>query len=231
VEGAKSVQETLLSTFSIETLFVTEDFLNQHINLIEKRLREDRIVRVKEQELTAIGTLQTNNAALALVSMRENTPLVIHEEYALALDDVRDPGNLGTILRIADWYGIRKMICSQETAELYNPKVISASMGSFLRIQVYYTDLPTYFQQNSVPVYGAVLDGENVHQTRFPGKGIILLGNESKGIHSSLFPFLQKRIRIPRYGEAESLNVAIATAVICDNIRRFSDSAHAGGNL
>ena len=223
VEGAKSVQEILLSTFSIETLFATKDFLNQHINLIEDKLKDDKIMQVKEQELAVVGTLQTNNAALALVSIRENAPLVVNNEYALALDDIRDPGNLGTILRIADWYGIRKMICSPETAELYNPKVISASMGSFLRIQVYYTDLVTYFQQNYAPVYGAVLDGENVHQMHFPGKGIILLGNESHGIHQNLLPFLQKKIHIPRYGGAESLNVAIATAVICDNIRRFND--------
>lgn len=220
VEGAKSVQEILASSFSIETLFVTDDFLNQHNNLISGKLNNNQVELVGEDELTAVGTLQTNNAALALVKIQDNTQFIVEDEYALALDDVKDPGNLGTILRIADWYGIRKVICSPETAELYNPKVIGASMGSFLRVSVFYTDLVSYFQQSQLPVFGAVLEGENIHQMQFPERGIILLGNESHGIHESLHPFIQKKVSIPRFGGAESLNVAIATAIFCDNIRR-----------
>ncbi len=220
VEGAKVVLEVLNSSYSIETLFATEDFLQHHFSLINLRLKDGQVETVSEHILAETGTLQTNNAALALVKIQENVPLFVKNEYALALDDVRDPGNLGTILRIADWYGIRKIICSPETAELYNPKVISASMGSFVRVQVYYTNLPTFFQQTSLPVFGAVLEGENIHQLHFPAEGILLLGNESHGIHENLYPLLHQKISIPKFGSAESLNVAIAAAVICDNLRR-----------
>ncbi len=224
VEGAKSVQEILQSSFLIETLFVTEDFLNLHNYLVSKKLKENQVEVVSEQTLEEIGTLQTNNAALAVVNSPDNTPLGVENEFVLALDDVRDPGNLGTIIRIADWYGIRKIICSPETAELYNPKVISASMGSFTRVRLYYTDLGYFFQQHSVPVYGAVLEGDNIHSVSFPKEGILLLGNESRGVDKVLMPFLSQKVSIPQYGGAESLNVAIATAVICDNMRRISNS-------
>ena len=222
VEGAKSVVEVLHSGFSIETLFATEDFLRQHFSTVKNKLKDEQVVQVSEQMLAGAGTLKTNNAALALVKTNENTPFTVSNEYALALDDVRDPGNLGTIIRIADWYGIGKIICSPETADLHNPKVIAASMGSFVRVQIYYTDLPAFFRQNQVPVFGAVLEGENIHQMHFPGEGIFLLGNESHGINENLYGFLHQKISIPRFGEAESLNVAIATAVICDNLRRPS---------
>src|SRR5690606_15106813 len=135
----------------------------------------------------------------------------------------RDPGNLGTIIRIADWYGIKKLIFSEETADIYNPKVLNASMGSFTRISFFYTDLEEYLRGIPFPVYGAFLEGENLHRKNFKPEGIILMGNESNGISGKLASLVTDKLTIPPFGQAESLNVAVATAVICDNFRRNSN--------
>jgi TrmH family RNA methyltransferase len=183
-----------------------------------------RVEIVSADELSRVGTLESNNAAIAVVRTKENHPLLAESgEIVLVLDDVRDPGNLGTILRIADWYGIYKIICSRTTAEVYNPKVISASKGSFARVRWYYTDLVDYLQNRAdqQPVYGAFLGGENIHSMPFGQEGgYLVMGNEANGIHSELIPVLTQKITIPRFGGAESLNVGIATAVILDNWRR-----------
>jgi TrmH family RNA methyltransferase len=139
--------------------------------------------------------------------------------WVLALDQVRDPGNLGAIVRIADWYGISDIVCSTQSVDFFNPKVIAATMGSFIRVKVYYTDLPQWLSTNKVMVFGAVLNGLNVHQTQFKKYqgGIIVLGSESHGISSEVLPHITQKITIPRFGGAESLNVAMATAIILDN--------------
>ncbi len=221
VEGTKSVLELFSSDYSVQILFVTQDFYNEHIRLLKKQSFECQVV--DQIELEKSGVFQSNNACLAVVSAKLNKPLFVEgNEYLLMLDDVRDPGNLGTILRIADWYGIRKIICSEETTDIYNPKVIAASMGSFTRVQTYYCDIAHYLQNHTrnTPVYGAFLEGENVHAMPFTPEGILIMGNESQGIRPELTSFVTHKIHIPRYGGAESLNVGIATAVICDNIRR-----------
>jgi TrmH family RNA methyltransferase len=139
----------------------------------------------------------------------------------LVLDDIRDPGNLGTIIRIADWYGIKSIICSETTAELFNPKTISASMGSIFRINVFRRDLESFFkEQSGIAVYGALLNGDNVHKTTFDKEAYVVIGNESNGIRETLLPFIEHPITIPKLGGAESLNAAMATAIICDNIFR-----------
>jgi TrmH family RNA methyltransferase len=137
------------------------------------------------------------------------------------LDEVRDPGNLGTIIRIADWYGINKLIFSTHTAEFYNPKVIQSSMGSFTRVQFYYGDLAQAFQDWKLPVYGAFLEGESIHELVNPTPGVLLLGNESQGISKEVEKWVSSKITIPSFGKAESLNVAIATAIFCDNFKRL----------
>ena len=140
------------------------------------------------------------------------------------LDDVSDPGNLGTIIRIADWYGIRKIVCSESTTDFYNPKVIAASKGSFTRVKLMYTDLENYLQKNAGEkmVAGAFLNGVNLYDFKFPIQkgGFIVMGNESNGVGQEVESYITDRITIPRFGEAESLNVGIATAVILDNLRR-----------
>jgi TrmH family RNA methyltransferase len=169
-----------------------------------------------------VGQYQSNDAALAVVQMKPNQAFTpVKGELILALDEVRDPGNLGTIIRIADWYGIKKLIFSSHTAEFYNPKVIQSSMGSFTRVQFYYGDLIQAFQEWKLPVYGAFLEGESIHQLTNPVPGVLLLGNESQGISKEVEKWVSSKVTIPSFGNAESLNVAIATAIFCDNFKRL----------
>src|SRR5690606_21001183 len=161
---------------------------------------------------------QENNAALAVAAIPSNKTFSIDiNKYTLVLDGINDPGNLGTIIRIADWYKLAGIICSMNTVELYNPKVLHASMGSFIHVNIYYTHLASYLSQLELPILGTFTDGQNIHdpQTKWPPAGLILIGNESKGISQELMPYIQQRISIPKYGQAESLNAAIATAIIC----------------
>ena len=222
VEGAKSVLELLASAFTVKTLLGTEVFLQQHKNLLAQQLTDDQVVKVDEATLSGLSYFKNNNAALALAALPSVSPAPLVSGYALALDNIRDPGNLGTIIRVADWYGIRQVICSEETTDAYAPKVISASMGSFLRVPVAYVDLSSYLSSVEVPVYGAVLDrGIDLHHQPIRGVGgVILLGNESAGIRPELESYIREHVHIPRYGGAESLNVGVAAAVICDNLMR-----------
>jgi TrmH family RNA methyltransferase len=219
VEGEKSVLELLRSDFKVQQLFGTLDFINRHANILHSSSLE--VVEVKPDELGGLGEFSTNNAALAIAAMKPTQePILPNDEFVLMLDDIRDPGNLGTIIRIADWYGITSIIASSETADFYNGKVIHSSMGSFTRVHVYYTDLPSFLEKNTLPVFGTFLDGANVHELQYGPGGIIVIGNEANGISHDVEKRVTQRITIPRYGQAESLNAAIATAIICDNIRR-----------
>jgi TrmH family RNA methyltransferase len=156
--------------------------------------------------------------------MKPNTaPVIEKNTFNLMLDDIRDPGNLGTIIRTADWYGIKNIIVSEETADVYNSKVIQSSMGSFIRVNVFYTSLEEYLGKNKLPVFGTFLDGDNAHTLNFGLGGIVVIGNEANGISKAVERFVTRRITIPRFGHAESLNAAIATAVICDNLRRTQE--------
>jgi RNA methyltransferase, TrmH family len=168
-----------------------------------------------------LGEFQSNNTVVAVAEMKPNQSFQLPPHtFGLVLDDIRDPGNLGTIIRTADWYGINHIIASEETADFYNPKVISATMGSFTRMNIFYTSLPEYLSETKTKVFGAFLDGKNVHEITFDSGGFIVIGNESRGISPDVEKLVSERITIPRFGKAESLNAAIATAVICDNIRR-----------
>jgi len=215
IEGAKSVEELLTSDYEVVKVLGTPEFLAGLNSPVRGEVTE-----VAESTLDGLGDFQTNRTALAIARMKPNIPLhVADEEYALVLDNIRDPGNLGTIIRTADWYGVRKIIASPETADFYNPKVISATMGSFTRVQVYYAELAQYLSRCKLNVYGAFLEGKDVHQVEFVGGGIILIGSESHGISGDLDRFVTQKITIPRYGQGESLNAAIATAVILDTVR------------
>lgn len=222
VEGAKSVLELLASDFEVEMVVATDKFYKENTRSLEKQ--PFRVEIATPDELVRAGTLQSNDAALAVVKTKSNDFLYAEEgEYVLVLDDIRDPGNLGTMIRIADWYGIRKMVCSLTTTDWYNPKVVAASKGSFTRVQGFYTDLKTYFEgrlASEVSVYGTFLEGKNIHQITFTKTGYIVMGNESNGIGSEVEKFVTDKITIPRFGEAESLNVGIATAIVLDNWRR-----------
>lgn len=216
VEGRKSVRELLASDYDVVMVLGTPAFLSG----IHART-ETEVVEASEPDLVSLGTFESNDGALAVARMRAEGLLFPAEgEWMLALDDIRDPGNLGTIIRIADWYGIGKIVASLETADQYNPKVISASMGSFLRVNLCYAELSTYLEAVGVPVAGAFLDGESLHGLSFGDSGILVIGNESRGISDAVAGRVTMRVTIPGYGGAESLNAAAATAVILDNLRR-----------
>lgn len=224
VEGEKVVAELLASNWSLHALYATSEFVAQYTHLIHQAGITP--VHCTATELSDMGTLVSNDAALAVVNCptAADTLPPTSDEWVLALDDINDPGNLGSLLRIADWYGIQRMVCSPQTTELYNPKVIAASKGSFLRVQVDYQPLDTFFDAlpANTTVLGAYLDGESIHtfQPQQHG-GILLLGSEAHGISSALAARVTQRITIPAFGTAESLNVAVAAAVLCDNLRRI----------
>jgi len=216
VEGEKSVLELISSSFEIDFLLVTSEFFNKFESKIRDRSIPYEIV--SQNEIEKVGTLETNDSAIAIVKQKINSaPEIKNNEIILALDEIKDPGNLGTIIRIADWYGIKNIIASKETVDFYNPKVITATKGSFSRINIFYTDLNHFLSKTDLPILGSFLDGENIHKTKFPISGILIMGNESSGISKEIEKLVTKKITIPAYGKAESLNVAIATAVILDN--------------
>lgn len=220
VEGAKSIQELLKSDYKINQLVLTEEFYKSCHKQVDA-LGDAELVLCSQAEIEQAGTFGSNDAGIALVEMQEFA--FVEPEpgnYCLMLDDVRDPGNLGTIIRIADWYGIKSIVCSEQTAEFYNPKVIASTMGSFTRLKPHYCNLEDILQKTSLPVFGALLDGNSVHQSAFPGTGFLIMGNESQGISKELMKYITQPITIPQFGRAESLNVAVATAVILDNIKR-----------
>ena len=211
------MQEVLASDYSVALLCGTEAFLQgcRHAD----RARE--VVETSEKQLSALGSVETNNAALAVVRMKPATePRITSDTFSLVLDDIRDPGNLGTIIRTADWYGMRQVVASEETADVYSPKVINATMGSFLRVSVHYVALEKFLSTVKVPVFGTFLDGEDIHRVPFGKGGLLIIGNESRGISPGVARLVTKKVTIPRYGQAESLNASVATAVLLDNLRR-----------
>lgn len=219
VQGLKSVQELLDSNFQIELIAGTTGIMqNLEFSSEEKR---GEWISVSAKELDLMGTFQTNDSVLAVAKMKENLPMLpSSNEFVLALDDIRDPGNLGTIVRTADWFGISKIVASASTTDIYNPKTISATMGSFCRVGVTYTDLPAYLSKCSIPVFGAFLEGANVHSENFGAGGILVIGNESNGISESVKKWVTQKVFIPGFGKAESLNAAIAAGIILDNVFR-----------
>jgi len=222
IEGAKSVLELLNSDFKIEFVLSTKEFQQKYSSILTQH--NALLETVTAEELQGLGSFQTNDSCLAVAKTKQNDFLSPEKtEYVLVLDDVRDPGNLGTIIRVADWYGIHKIICSNDTTDIYNPKVITASKGSFLRVNVFYTDLPVYLAENAAGknIIGAFLGGGSLYDFNFStAGGFIVMGNESNGIGEAVTSFVTHKITIPRVGDAESLNVGIATAVMLDNLRR-----------
>lgn len=229
VEGEKSVLELLASGWPLVQLFASEGFLQKYAPLVADC--PEKITQATASELTQLGTLVSNQSALAIAEIPEDKPL-IHQsgEWLLALDQINDPGNLGTILRIADWYGLHQVVCSPETAEIYNPKVLAASKGSFLRVQVSYQPLEPFLQAlpEETPLLGAFLEGESIHQLQLADPdqgGVLVMGSEAQGISSGVAALITRKITIPAFGQAESLNVGVATAIICDNLKRLEAAA------
>ncbi|WP_333876869.1 TrmH family RNA methyltransferase [Flavobacterium sp.] len=215
-EGVKVIQELLSANFVPQYLFVTEAD-SDVFGTVEK-------IVVNENEMKKISALSTPSSCLAVFKM----PKPVDPDYKgliVALDDIRDPGNLGTIIRLCDWFGVRDLLCSKTTVDLYNPKVIQATMGSVARVRVTYVDLPSYLAETSLPVFGTFMDGQNIYKEKLPAEGIIVFGNEANGISPTLETQIKNRIAIPRFGDlqqTESLNVATATAICLSEFRRSS---------
>ncbi len=211
-EGPKVVGDLLNSKFKLKEGFATKDFKVQGSSFNE----------INEKELEGISALTTPNQVLAVFEATNEKPDVgsLKQELVIALDDIRDPGNLGTIIRIADWFGIGHILCSESCVDVFNPKVIQATMGSIARVNVYYADLDTVLKESET-VYAAVLDGKSIYSQKLTSKGVILIGNESKGVSEKLMKHVTDKISIPKFSSgADSLNAAVATAVICSEFKR-----------
>mgnify|MGYP000697333368 CR=1 FL=1 len=209
VEGDKMVQEIVeLWPQSIKLLCSTHeayaDCENSHI--------------IDERDMKSISNLKTPASSLAVVKMP--SLIATKKDLILAIDGVQDPGNMGTILRTADWFGVDEIICSKETVDIFNPKVIQSSMGSLFRIPVKYGNLATMMTEYKLPTFGALLDGENIYESDLPQKALIVMGNEGNGISSEIRKHIDHSLLIPQFGEAESLNVSIATGVILSEFKR-----------
>ena len=182
-------------------------------------LKDISVTAINETELERISQLTTPNKVLAIVKKFETNEPGIKERISLVLDAIRDPGNLGTIIRIADWFGISQIICSADCADMYNSKVVQATMGSIARVNVFYTDLPVWLKQRSgVRIYAAMLEGKDVTKMSTIKEGLIIIGNESMGIDKEVLQYANEKISIPRKGSAESLNAAVATGIILSHL-------------
>ncbi len=218
-EGPKLFEELLQSNFIILEAFSTTPFdLPPHRANLPLQL-------ISASELESISLLSSPNQVFAIVQTPPSNIIYPEkDELILALDNIQDPGNLGTIIRIADWFGIHKLVCAPQTADRFNPKVVQSTMGAILRTQMCYTPLNDYFIKikDTHLIYGALLEGQNIYETPLSKGGVILIGNESKGINQDLMPYISKQIRIPSYNASnmESLNAAVATGIICAEFRR-----------
>jgi len=213
-EGIKCIQELLQASFEPVFLFATTPVFDNHY--------EELVNYISAAELQKMSSLNTANNCLAVFKIpqpkrRKESGLIV------ALDEVRDPGNLGTIIRLCDWFGIDQLYCSPETVDVYNPKVVQATMGSLARVSVYYVDLTKLLSETSLPVLGTFMDGDSIYQMALPNEGILVMGNEANGISAAVAARITQRIAIPKFGylqQTESLNVATATAIFLSEFKR-----------
>lgn len=215
-EGPKIVSELLQEIPGrVQQVLGLKEWLTDH----EKLLNGIAAIEVSPAELEKISQLQTPNQVIAVVRKFEQvTEVKLKGKLVVALDTLQDPGNLGTIIRIADWFGIEYIICDHDSADLYNPKVVQATMGSIARVKLLYTDLAGWLAEQKITIYAAALDGEDITTMQKPAEGIIVIGNESKGISPDILKVVTKKITIPQKGKAESLNAAVATGIILSHL-------------
>lgn len=215
VEGKKGISELLASSFQLHSLYTTEDIFEAE---------KEKTFLIGEEDLKKISRLSTPQTALAVFHIQE-PPEATLTDLVVALDGVRDPGNLGTIIRLCDWFGVRHLVCSRDTVDCYNPKVVQATMGSIARVNIHYIELPEFLTnaRKDFPVYGAFMEGENVYRQDLPPRGILVMGNEANGVSPEVAASISEKIAIPQFGQAaetESLNVATATAILLSEFRR-----------
>jgi len=217
VEGKKSIVEFLQAGYRLELLIATEVFATA--------LNGQPITLVSKEELRKVSSLKNPDEGLAIFHQREHKG-ILQEGVILALDNVQDPGNLGTLIRLCDWFGIETLICNSQTVDCYNPKVVQATMGSLTRVAVYYVDLAGFLATCALPLYAMDLDGENLYTTEFPEDCVLILGNEANGISPEVRALTDGIITIPRFGklqQTESLNVAMAGAIVVSQVRKLEN--------
>lgn len=212
VEGVKGVDELLSSNFVVQKIFAVNDWTHPLMG-------KTTTIRVTEDELQRISGLQTANKVLAVAEQQNFTAQKPTKgKITLALDGIQDPGNMGTLIRIADWFGIETILASNDSVELYNPKVIQSTMGSFIRVKVVYGNLSELLNDAGIPVFGALLEGDSVYNQTPINEGVLVIGNESKGIHAELLSCISTPVHIPRIGGAESLNAAVAAGILLSHL-------------
>jgi len=215
-EGPKLVKELLQdNTVVIKHLYALSTWLEGNTNLLKKI----GATAISEKELERISQLTTPNQVIAIIEKFKNDEPVVKGKVSLVLDSIQDPGNLGTIIRTADWFGLSQIICSNDCVDMYNPKVVQATMGSIARMNVFYTELPAWLKkQKEIRIYASLLEGKEVTKMNGLKEGLIIIGNESKGIHEEVLECANERITILKKGRAESLNAAVATGIILSHL-------------
>jgi TrmH family RNA methyltransferase len=209
VEGEKCLAELLTSSFEIVELFALKDWID------ENKVIFDKIQAVSFKGLERISNLKSPNKVLAVVKLKKQEILQQESVVTLVLDDINDPGNLGTIIRMCDWFGVKQIICSENTVDIYNPKVVQSTMGSLFRIHIIYANLSTYLAKVTTPIYGAYMDGKNVKDIKINQKVHLVMGNEANGISEKVEKYISKKVVIKNIGgNTESLNVAVATSIL-----------------
>lgn len=224
-EGGKTVLDLLAAGLKAEKLIATTEWLQHH-----DVHPDTEVIEVSNEEMKRISFQQTPQGMMGIFHQPQHTmdPSVPERELCLALDNVQDPGNLGTIVRIADWFGIENIYCSIGTADIYNPKTVQATMGAIGRVKVHYVDLPAFIAsiKDNTAIYGTFLDGDNIYKKELKPTGLIIMGNEGNGISKECSKHVTERLLIPNYPAgretSESLNVSVATAIICSEFRRRS---------
>ncbi len=212
-EGLKTVMELLQAGWKTELLLATEDSIIEDLG--------PGVELISERQMSQISSFKSPSPVLGVFEIPTSGEIDF-SDWIVALDKVRDPGNLGTIIRLCDWYGIPHLVCSTDTVDAFNPKVLQATMGSIARVNIHYNELTAFLESAAVTVYGAFMDGNSVYEARLPKAGILVMGNEANGISGEVGKLINDRISIPQYGtsSAESLNVATATAILLNEIRR-----------
>lgn len=214
-EGAKVIDELLNEGLMLHSFFSSDP----------SQITNENHFQVTETELKKISFLKTANTSLALFEIPKPKPLQ-DSGLIVALDAVRDPGNLGTIIRLCDWFGVQQLICSEDTVDSYNPKVVQATMGSLARVQVHYLSLSEYLEKTKLPIFGGFMEGKNIYSEKLPEAGIVVMGNEANGLSEEIIKKITHKITIPRFGKnqkTESLNVATATAILLSEFRRSTE--------
>ena len=221
-EGPKLVEE-LLATMQPYYIAALPEWWTQNRPLVKSACEQDTITPEELQRASLLRTPQQVIALFPIPDYKFDTSIA-QRELCLALDGVQDPGNIGTILRIADWFGIHNVICSEDTVDVYNPKAVQATMGALARVKVHYTDLAALFRQCNAPIYGTLLDGDNIYEQELGRDGFIVMGNEGNGLSQTIREMVTHKLLIPNYPigakTTESLNVAIATSIVCSEFRR-----------